>query len=109
MWLSGVHEMPDRAKLPPSRAEDMPAPHVALTALGAHQRALLKILKPKDRRRYLEALVETYEEYEGSSNVVRLRGREHDKEVTKARRSAFAWTRGMLSAFFVLDADAPPK
>jgi len=87
----------------------MPPPDVALTALGAHQRAFLKTLKPRDRRRYLTALMETYEEHEGTSNVVRLRSREFDAEVTRVRRSAVAWTRAMMGAFFMLDIDKPPR
>jgi hypothetical protein len=100
--------MPFRQGLPPSAADDMPEPSAALTALGAHQRALLKVMKPKDRKRYLDALVETYEEYEGSGNVVRLRHPRFDCAVTKARRSAFAWTRAMFAAFFMLDVDRKP-
>lgn len=101
--------MPIRAPLPPSRESDMPPPDVALTALGAHQRAFLKVLKPKDRRRYLDALMETYEEYEGTSNVVRLRDRSFDLDVTRVRRGAVAWTRAMMGAFFALDIDKPPR
>lgn len=101
--------MPERASLPPSKAEDMPPPTPELTLIGAHMRALLATMPPKKRRAYLRSLMETFEEYEAISNVVRLRGREHDAGVTSARRGAVAWTRAMMAAFFVLDVDAPPR
>lgn len=101
--------MPERASLPPSMAADLPPPSPELTLLGAMLRAHMATLPPKKRRLLLKNLMEVFEEYEATSNVIRLRGREHDAEVTAARRGAVAWTRGMMAAFFMLDVDAPPK
>lgn len=101
--------MPDRAELPPSVAADMPHPTAELTMIGALMRAHMACLPPRKRRAFLANLMEVFEEYEGSHNVVRLRSRALDSEVTRARREAVAWTRGMMAAFFMLDVDRPPR
>jgi hypothetical protein len=105
--LQGV-SMPERASLPPSARADLPAPSPELTMIGALMRAHLRTLPAKKRRAFLANLMEVFEEYEGSSNVIRIRGREHDAEVTRARREAVAWARAMMGAFWLLDADAAP-
>ena len=97
--------MPSRVRLPSVDATEIPPPSPELTLIGAHMRAAMKVMRPKDRRLYLEALLETLGEYEDTSNVIRLRGREYDAEVTRCRRGAIAWVKAMMSAFFRLDAD----
>jgi hypothetical protein len=99
--------MPERAELPPSVAEDMPHPSPELTMIGALMRAHMASLPPRKRRVFLANLMEVFEEYEGTSNVVRLRSKALDPEVTKARRGAVAWTRAMMAAFFMLDVEKP--
>lgn len=101
--------MPEYAGLPPSTVEDMPSPSVELTMIGALMKAHLATLPPKKRRAFLAELMSVFSEYEASSNVIRLRSRSHDAEVTRARRGAVAWTRGMMAAFWQLDLDRAPR
>lgn len=99
--------MPERMSLPPSRAEDLPEPSVELTMIGALMRAHLSCLPPKKRRAFLASLMQTFEEYEASSNVIRLRAKDKDEAVAKSRREAVAWTRAMIGAYWMLDMTAP--
>lgn len=105
----GVAEMPDRAEIPPSLAADMPPPSAELTMIGALMRAHMACLPPRKRKAFLSELMRVFEEYEATSNVVRLRARSMDGEVEKARREAVAWLRGMMAAFFMLDVDRPAR
>lgn len=75
--------------------------------IGAFMRTHIACLPPKKRKLFLAKLIEVFEEYEGTSNVIRLRSRDRDPEVTRARREAVAWTRAMFAAFWLMDADAP--
>lgn len=101
--------MPERALLPPSMAEDMPAPTVELALMGAIFRAYLQTLSPKKRREFLESLMRVFEQYETDAHVVRLRAALYDGEVKKARRGALAWVRGMMAAFLISDLDRPRR
>lgn len=101
--------MPGRATLPASLREEMPPPTAELTLIGVLMRAHLKTLSPKKRRAYLITVMDSLTEFEEMRKVVRLRGREHDEAVSETHRQATAWTRGMMSAFLVHDADAPPR
>lgn len=69
-------------------------------------RAQLAMMPAKKRRLFLRELMGVFEEYEATSHVIRLRGREHDRAVTQARREAVAWSRAMMAAFFMMDVDA---
>jgi hypothetical protein len=88
-------------------AGDMPEPSVTLTMMGALLRAHLATLSPKKRRQFLAELMKVFAEYEETANVVRLRSATHDEELTRARREAIAWTRGMMAAFWLRDLDKP--
>ena len=101
--------MPHRASLPPSALEEIPPPSAELTLIGALMRAHLASLPPRKRTVFLASLMEVFEEYEASSNVVRIRSRRHDEAVTQARREAVAWTRAMMGAFFMMDVTKPPR
>ena len=92
----------------PRPGTDLPPPSPELTMIGAHMRAHMATLTPLKRRKYLTALSNVFEEYEAKSRIVRLRGREHDEEVTRCRREAQAWTGAMMAAFFALDVDRAP-
>ena len=108
--LVGAEDMPDRAVLQPSERADLPPPSPELTMIGALMRAHLRTLPAKKRKAFLENLWDVFEEYEDSSNIVRIRGREYDAAVAKARREARAWARAMVGAYFMLDnLGSPPK
>lgn len=99
--------MPDRASLPASLREEMPAPSAELTLIAVLIRAHLKTQPRKKRREFLFNVTAALEEMEMVSNVVRLRGREHDAAVSLTRKQATAWVRGMLGAFFAADMVRP--
>lgn len=90
----------DRDSLPRSLPGDMPTPSVALTVIGAIMLAHLRTLSPKKRKAFLTALFDVFEEYETTSHIVRLRGREYDAAVASSRRQAVAWSRGMFAAWW---------
>jgi len=77
--------------------------------IGALMRAHMACLPPRKRKAFLTELMGVFEEYEATSNVVRLRAREMDGAVERSRRGAVAWMRGMMAAFFIMDVDRPAR
>lgn len=83
----------------------LPEPSAELTLFALFLRAHLRTLSKRKRREFLRALAEAMAEFDADSNIVRLRGREHDAAVATTRKEAATWLRATLAAFVIADGE----
>ena len=91
-------------ELPPSERIDMPAPSAELSLIGVLMRTFVDELPPKKRAAFMTRLYENFGEMQDMDKIVRIRPREYDDEVRRARRGALSWARAMLTAHFMMGA-----